>query len=95
MKYIVFHRESNKFDDIIKDPALKSHYKTKMQYKEHLVLGFVEDDNDSNKLMSYMLLKYGEDMKEFDNLVPDRSPVMGRDYIPERRKNKKSMIYSS
>ena len=80
MKFLVFKRESNRFDDIIKDPALKNKYKTKITYANHMILGFPEED-DSTKL-----LKYGDDMLDYDSLVPDRSPVPYKDYVPIRKK---------
>ena len=49
----MFTREKNKFDDIIKDPSLKSKYKTKIEYTENLILGFPEDD-DFGKTLSYI-----------------------------------------
>lgn len=85
MKFLVFKRESNRFDDIIKDPALKNKYKTKITYANHMILGFPEED-DSTKLLSYIVLKYGDDMLDYDSLVPDRSPVPYKDYVPIRKK---------
>ena len=85
MKFLVFTRESNNFEDIIKDPALKNKYKTKIEYSGNLVLGFSEEDG-YGKILSYIMLKYGDDMKEFDSLVPDRSPKMYVDYTPKRKK---------
>jgi hypothetical protein len=35
MKFLMFSREKNKFDDILKDPSLKSKYKTKIEYTEN------------------------------------------------------------
>ena len=85
MNFIQFYRESNKFDDIIKDPALKNKYKTKIQYNNNLLLGFPEEADDSSKILSYILLKYGDEIIEFNKLVPDRSPIMGVDYVPKRK----------
>lgn len=85
MKYIVFHRETNKFDDIIKDPNLKNKFKTKIQYSDHLILGFTEETNGSSKILSYVMLKYGDDIRDFDRLTIDRSPIMDVDYIPKRK----------
>ena len=51
MKFLLFTRESNNFDDIIKDPALKSKYKTKIEYSQNLILGFPEEDG-SSKILS-------------------------------------------
>lgn len=85
MKYIVFHREDNKFDDIVKDSNLTNKYKTKMRYTNHLILGFTEENDDSAKILSYVFLKYGDDIKDFNKLVVDRSPVMNVDYTPKRK----------
>ena len=45
MKFLIFSREKNNFDDILKDSTLKTKYKTKIEYGENLILGFVENDN--------------------------------------------------
>lgn len=86
----MFVRENNKFDDILKDPSIKNKYKTKIQYSETLVLGFPEDDH-FGKTLSYIMLKYGDDMKDFHAIVSDRTPIPDVDYIPIR-KNKKRII---
>lgn len=83
MKYFVFRRESNKFQDILNDVSIKKHYKTKMTFNNHLILGF--NDEGVEKTTSYILLKYGEDMIDFDKLVPDRSPIPGTDYVPIKK----------
>ena len=88
MKFLVFNRENNKFDDILNDISLKNKYKTKIEYSDHLMLGFVEDDN-FGKTLSYIILKYGDDMKEFDKIVSDRTPVPNVDYIPIRKNRKR------
>lgn len=84
MKFLLFTRENNIFDDILKDASLKNQYKTKIEYKENLILGFPEDDN-FGKILSYIMLKYGDDMKDFHSIVPDRTPVPNVDYVPVRR----------
>lgn len=84
MKFLVFTREKNKFEDILKDPSLKSKYKTKIEYSENLILGFPEDD-DFGKTLSYIMLKYGDNIKDFHSLVPDRTPKPNVDYIPKRK----------
>jgi hypothetical protein len=84
MKFLVFSREKNNFDDILKDSTLKTKYKTKIEYGENLILGFVENDN-FGKILSYIILKYGDDMKDFHNIVPDRTPIPNIDYVPVRK----------
>lgn len=93
MKFLMFTRENSKFDDILKDASLKNQYKTKIEYKENLILGFPEDDN-FGKILSYIMLKYGDDMKDFHSVVPDRTPVPNVDYVPIR-KDRKTKIVSS
>lgn len=83
MDHLIFYRESNKFDDILADPTIKKCAKTKISCYQHLILGL----NDDKKIMSYAILKYGEDIISFDRIAPDRSPVPGKDYEP-KRKNK-------
>lgn len=84
MKFLMFTRENSKFDDILKDTSLKNQYKTKIEYQENLILGFPEDNN-FGKILSYIMLKYGDDMKDFHSVVPDRTPVPNVDYVPIRK----------
>jgi len=85
MKYLVFYRDSNKFDDIIKDTTLKNLVKTKINYDKHLILGLTEEPDGSDKIISYIMLKYGDDIIDFNKLSTDRSPVMNVDYVPKRK----------
>lgn len=87
MKFLIFTRENSNFDDILKDLTLKKQYKTKIEYRENLILGFPEDD-EFGKTLSYIMLKYGDDMKEFHSVVPDRTPIPNVDYVPVRRNRK-------
>ena len=84
MKFLIFTRENSNFDDILKDLTLKKQYKTKIEYRENLILGFPEND-DFGKTLSYIMLKYGDDMKDFHNIVPDRTPIPNIDYVPVRK----------
>lgn len=93
MKFLVFNRENNKFDDILKDSSLSKKYKTKLQYEGNLILGFPED-KEFGKVLSYIMLKYGDDMQDFHSIVPDRTPVPNVDYVPVR-KDRKTKIISS
>jgi hypothetical protein len=79
MKYFTFWRESNKFADIMSDPVLKKLIKHKITWYRYLMIGIEEDQE---KILSYITLKYGDEMK--NELIPDRSPVAGVDYLPKR-----------
>lgn len=82
MKYYIFKRENNKFEDILKDNVIKPAIRHKISFKDHLILGFA---NEEDKIMSYMTIKYGDDMTSFTDIAPDRSPIMGKDYIPKKK----------
>lgn len=85
MKYYTFYRESNKFDDILNDAILKKSIDEVITWYQHLVIGVYETDKtDQNN--SYITLKYGDEMQ--NDLVKDRSPVPGVDYMPKRDASK-------
>jgi hypothetical protein len=95
MKHIVFYRENNKFDDILTDKVIKKETSTKLQYYQHLIVGYYDYKGAGDKTTSYILLKYGDDIKNFDSIVPDRSPIMGQDYVPDRREKSRLKIISN
>jgi len=82
MKYYIFARESDKFDDILKDIAVKPVIRHKIRFKNHLILGFSDDDE---KIISYMTIKYGDDLTSFNHIAADRTPIMNKDYIPKKK----------
>lgn len=88
MKYYNFHRENNKFDDILKDPTVMKAVDVKMQWYQYLVIGIRAENND--KTFSYITLMYGEDM--VNELSKDYTPVAGVDYMPKRDKNKYTKV---
>lgn len=77
MSYIIFRRESDNFDDIIKDPSLKKWLKFKVKFKQGLIIKRPYKD----EIISYIELKYGESI--VNNIVPDRTPIMNVDYLPK------------
>ena len=81
MKHIFIFRESNKFDDILKDVNLKKKISTTIKFSNHLILGINEDE----EVISYLLLKYGEDVIDASSIIVDRAPVMYKDYTPKRK----------
>jgi len=81
MKEFLIVRASNNFDDILKDPNLKKKFSAIMQYNNSLLVQLDEDDS----IISYMLLKYGEDIVDLTGVIPDRTPVAGKDYTVQRR----------
>lgn len=81
MKHYTFYRERNDFDDILCDANLKNKINFKIQWVQHLLIGFDEYDLDE-KLLGYIILKYGDDMKNV--FIVDRTPIPHKDYIPKR-----------
>lgn len=82
----MFERESNDFSDILSDPAVKPHITHKLLYDQHLMLGL--EDNDFGSLdgvLTYVLLKYGDSHVDTNQKIPDRSPVIFKDYFPKRK----------
>ena len=85
MKNFLFKRESNDFTDILSDKNIKKQIKCEMTFSNHLILGFNNYDKEVNKITSYIMLKYGEDIVDFTHVIPDRTPVPHKDYVPERK----------
>lgn len=82
MKYLMFKRESNDFADILSDKVIKKDIRTKIKFVNHLIISLTTD----SKANAYAILKYGDDMINMTDICPDRSPIPGKDYQPERKK---------
>ena len=86
MKYYIFHRENNDFSDILTDANIKKLFVFKIKYDQHLILGSDEIPDD---LQSYIMLKYGDDIRDNRHIFIDRKPVIGIDYsLDPKRPNK-------
>jgi len=84
MKYYIFYRENNKFDDILSDANIKRIISLKITWDQHLMLGLGNKSNDRH--YSYITLKYGEDIRKLD--TKDRTPIPMIDYVPKKDKSK-------
>lgn len=82
---IYFYRENNYFDDILKDPVIKKTVRTTLKLSNFLMLRFDETE-ENEELLSYINLKYGESIIDSTQIIPDRTPVMYKDYMPDRKK---------
>jgi hypothetical protein len=85
MKNFLFYRESNDFTDILTDANIKKNIKTKISFSQYLILGFNNYDKNVDKIVSYIMLKYVEDVADFTDVIPDRTPIPYKDYVPERK----------
>ena len=83
MKYYTFYRESNNFDDILNDQIIKKIIDEKVRWHQYLIIG-MQDTNEQT--FSYITLKYGDEMVQ--EIVKDRSPIPGIDYVPKRDASK-------
>jgi hypothetical protein len=83
MKYYIFYRESDNFDDILKDINLKKFVSERITWTNYLQIGISQYKKDAEKIFSYITLKYGDDIRT--NLTKDYSPKPHIDYIPIRR----------
>ena len=86
MKYFIFYREDNNFDDILTDKNIKKCFHYKLNWYQYLILG---TDSMKDETQSYLVLKYGDDIKDKSYVFPDRKPVPFVDYEPDRKRPKK------
>lgn len=86
IKYYIFYRENNNFDDILNDMNLKKMFSIKIFWSQYLLVG---SEKMTDELYSYILLKYGDDLKNVKDIIPDRKPIPFVDYIPEKNRPEK------
>jgi hypothetical protein len=86
MKYFIFYREDNNFTDILKDKNIKKYFHFKISWSQYLLLG---TETITEEIQSYLVLKYGDDMKDKSYVFPDRKPVPFVDYTPDPNRPKK------
>jgi hypothetical protein len=78
MKFITFTREDNVWDDILTDINIKSSIKSRVSWLNHLQIGI---PNAKEKLITYLELKYGDDI--INRVCKDFSPIPYVDYQPK------------
>lgn len=84
MSYTIFHRENNNFNDILSDPVIKKAIRLKIKLYQYLILDLADDKNKS-----YMMIKYGDDVTTMAHIIPDRTPIPNKDYVPKRKSKRK------
>jgi hypothetical protein len=82
MKTFYFRRECKNFDDITKDKNIRKHIDYQISWANHLILGFSEETKNES-IFSYIVLKYGDYIINGKELIPDRTPVIHKDYTPD------------
>ncbi len=89
MKHYIFKKENNDFDEIINDSTLKNLIFTKIKWKDHIMLG-IETDNE--EVHSYILLKYGDDLVDYNHIFKNRKPTINVDYISKEEREYKQLL---
>lgn len=84
MKYYIFYRESNNFNDILKDTNIKKFISERIIWKNYLKIGISEYQKNVDGIFSYIMLKYSDDVRS--SLTKDFSPIVNVDYAPIRNK---------
>jgi hypothetical protein len=85
--------EQNNFDEFLQDKIIKKYIESKISYTGHMIIFMV--DNMPSDTQSYMMLKYGDMIKDLSYIVPDRSPVMFEDYWPAEENKFTKYIYEN
>lgn len=67
---------------LLKDKSLKKHIEKSTTFDHNLIVKFYEQTPDS--VVSYFTIKYGDNIKNINDIIPDRTPVMYVDYMPKR-----------
>ena len=75
-----FHRNSDDFTDILTDTQFKNKIVSTVKFPRYLIITLKNDIPDS--IFTYITLKYGDDL--VDEMVPDRKPIMYKDYTPKK-----------
>lgn len=74
-----FTGEKAELNELIKDSTLKSSIICKIRWDNMLIIKLKENEKDA----SYLMLKYGHLQIDASNLIPDRSPILYKDYLPK------------
>lgn len=93
MKHFVIIDENNNFDNFLQDKNVKKYISAKISWSSHLFVILKEKTPEDT--ISYILLKYGDNLKNTDTLVTDRKPIMYVDYLPEEENKFTKYIYEN
>lgn len=77
-----FKGDKQDLQDITTDPVIKKLIITKIRWYDMLLIQLSAKSKQEHK--SYIILKYGDMLVDFSSMVPDRTPVMFKDYMPKK-----------
>jgi len=78
---------------ILKDKNVTKHILTKLVFGEYIYLELESDTSD--KIKSYIVLKYGDNIKPINSIVRDFSPIMHVDYTIKISQEHKHLLEKS
>lgn len=93
MKNFILVDESNNFDTFLDDSVIRKYISSKISWEQHLLVQL--KDNTSEDVISYILLKYGDNIKNVESIIPCRKPVMYVDYLPKEENKFTKYIYEN
>ena len=80
---IYFSRTNLDQNLILKDKIVKKHIRQKYIWLDHLIIVF--KDETPEDIVSYIMLKYGDDVVDPSYIIKDRTPIAGIDYTIQRK----------
>lgn len=83
MKYYTFFKDNNDFNDILNDVNIKPFVKTKLKWVNHLMLGLTENNDKSQNIFGYIVLRYGDNI--VNPITRDFTPKNNIDYIVKKQ----------
>ena len=92
-KHFVLTSEDDQSDNFINDKNIKKYINTKISWMNNLFVKLSEDTPDDT--ISYILLKYGDMIKDTNSIVTDRTPIMYVDYRPKQENKFTKYIYEN
>lgn len=79
----IFQKQDNDFTDILADPVFKRKIATRVRWTNHLMIQLKSNTDD--RIDSYVRIKYSDLLIEWSSIIPDRTPVLGVDYMPDQK----------
>jgi len=73
------------FKHILVDKSIKKHIEKTTKFLNYIFLEFAS--NTPDQVISYFVIKYSDYIKDFNQIIPDRTPVMFKDYTPKNYKS--------
>jgi hypothetical protein len=80
MKIYYLSGDKTEIEQLLNDKSIKKYIEKQITFGNNCIIKFIETVPDNT--LSYFGVKYGDYIKNFNNIIPDRTPVMWVDYSP-------------